>query len=237
MRCGAAKAPPKRVHFRAAAAEAKRTIAVYSPAYFKSKFSEDEWTAAFAKRVLLPVRVEQCDIPDFLRPVVYIDLVEMSEQAARERLLQGVQQTRGKPAAAPSFPSGQVKGKRFPGQPPAIFEVPLPRNPNFTGRDQMLEDLHLKLISGRPAAFVQAISGLGGVGKTSLALEYSYRFASDYELVWWLRAEQPATLAADYAHLAQRLDLPEKSSANQPEIIAAVRKSVYTLLYYGVICE
>ncbi|MBV8552172.1 MAG: tetratricopeptide repeat protein [Acidobacteriaceae bacterium] len=206
-----------------AAAEAKRTIAVYSPAYFKSKFSEAEWSAAFAKGALVPVRVQPCDIPDFLRPVVYTDLVEMPEAAARERLLRAVRQTPARPVTAPPYPPGQAKAKRFPGQLPAIFAVPLPRNPNFTGRDQMLEDLHQKLNSGRSAALIQAISGMGGVGKTSLALEYCYRFASDYDLIWWLRAEQCATLAADYANLAQRLELPEKNSTNQPQIIAAVR--------------
>ncbi len=205
------------------AAEAKRTIAVYSPAYFKSKFSEDEWSAAFVKSALLPVRVEACDIPDFLRPVVYIDLIGMAEGAARQRLLQAVQQKSGKPAVAPAFPAGQTEVKRFPGKLPAIFEVPLPRNPNFTGRDQMLEELHQRFSSAGSATLIQAISGIGGVGKTSLALEYSYRFASDYDLVWWLRAEQAATLSGDYANLAQRLGLPEKDSSNQRETIAAVR--------------
>lgn len=207
-----------------AAADSKRTIAVYSSAYFKSKFSEDEWTAAFAKRALIPVRIEACELPDFLRPLVYIDLVGMPETAAREALLKGVSQTGGRPASAPAFPAAQPAApKRFPAEPPRIFEVPLPRNRNFTGRDRMLEDLHQKLTSGRPAAIVQSISGMGGVGKTSLALEYSYRFATDYNLLWWLRAEQPSSLANDYAGLAQKLELPERNALNQPEIIAAVR--------------
>jgi len=202
---------------------AKRTVAVYSRAYFQSTYCEDEWTSAFRKRALIPVRIEECGIPDLLKTLVYIDLYGLSEAAAKERLLAQVQQKTGKPAVPPAFPTSAAESKRFPGIPPAIFEVPHPRNSNFTGRSQMLEDLHGALTSVHSAAVTQAISGLGGVGKTSLALEYSYRFATDYNLIWWLRAEEPGTLALDYSRLAQALGLEEKDSPNQPKVISAVR--------------
>jgi tetratricopeptide (TPR) repeat protein len=83
--------------------------------------------------------------------------------------------------------------------------VPYLRNPNFTGRDELLDELHSKLEHGRTA--LTAVRGMGGVGKTQLALEYAYRHAGDFDLVWWLRAEEPATLLEDYAALAQPLGL------------------------------
>lgn len=106
-----------------------------------------------------------------------------------------------------------------------INNIPHPHNPNFTGRKDLLEKLHEALASGERAAFTQtsAITGLGGVGKTQLALEYSYRHANDYKVVWWVRSEEPATLAADYAGLAGRLDLPEKDSQDQRVAVEAVR--------------
>ena len=67
--------------------------------------------------------------------------------------------------------------------------------------------MHQDLQAGKTTALTQAITGLGGVGKTQLALEYVYRHASDYDGIWWLRAEQPATLAGDYAALATPLGI------------------------------
>ncbi len=95
---------------------------------------------------------------------------------------------------------------------PPIWNVPHNRNPNFTGRGILLDNLRAALTSGQPAAVTQAIAGLGGVGKTQLATEYAYRYASEYKLVWWVPSEEPAQLAATYSGLAQWLDLPEKDA-------------------------
>ncbi len=206
------------------AAEWRKTIAVYSPNYFNSGFSEDEWTAAFADRSLIPARVRPCEIPALLRPVVYVDLLNLdADSSARAALLDGVRDGEHPRGRQPFPPAAAKQRPRFPGELPDVWEVPLPRNRNFTGRDDLLNNLHAALGSGRAAALTQAIAGLGGVGKTQLALEYCYRYPGEYDAVWWMRAEEPATLAADYARLASRLNLPERNLASQPEVIAAVR--------------
>lgn len=105
---------------------------------------------------------------------------------------------------------------------PQVKKLP-PRNPSFTGRDQLLRDLRTALTSGGPAALTQAISGLGGVGKTQLAAEYAHRYASQYDVVWWVRAEEPAMIAEEYARLAAALGLPEKDEADQRLAVEAVR--------------
>jgi tetratricopeptide (TPR) repeat protein len=86
-----------------------------------------------------------------------------------------------------------------------------PRNPHFTGRHELLHALRQQLADTSAGVVVQAsaIHGLGGVGKTQLAIEYAHRYAADYELVWWLRAEQPATIPSQLAALARRLGLPQ----------------------------
>lgn len=89
-----------------------------------------------------------------------------------------------------------------------------------------MTDLHAALNSGQYAALTQAIVGLGGVGKTQLALEYVYSYIDDYEIVWWLRSEEPSTLVADYVGLAAALNLPESRLADQNIVVEAVRRKL-----------
>jgi DNA transposition AAA+ family ATPase len=63
------------------------------------------------------------------------------------------------------------------------------RNPLFTGREAVLERLHTALSAGKSNALTQAISGLGGIGKTQAAVEYAYRYQNDYEFIQWVKAE------------------------------------------------
>jgi len=215
-----------------AATEAERTIAVLSPDYLGARFPQPEWAAAFVQDptgvegTLLPVRVQECKPKGLLSPIVYIDLVGLEEAAAKDALLSGVRFERVKPTAPPGFPGAVPRSvperPRFPGALPPIWNVPHLRNPNFTGRESLLDNLHSTLISGQPAA----IHGLGGVGKTQLAVEYAYRHAAEYELVWWVRAEELATLAADLAALAGPLNLPEKDDPDQPTVVKAVRRDL-----------
>jgi tetratricopeptide (TPR) repeat protein len=107
---------------------------------------------------------------------------------------------------------------------PATWNVPHRRNPTFTGRDVELAELHAGLSSALPGASFRAISGLGGVGKTQLAVEYAYRQAADYDVVWWLRAEEAAQLAADFAELAFALRLRSRSDPDQRLAVEAARK-------------
>ena len=70
------------------------------------------------------------------------------------------------------------------------WNVPFLRNPYFTGREQFLVSLHRTLAAENTVTLSQtrAISGLGGIGKTQIAIEYAYRYAREYEAVLWVSA-------------------------------------------------
>jgi tetratricopeptide (TPR) repeat protein len=57
-------------------------------------------------------------------------------------------------------------------------------------------------------AVVQALHGMGGVGKTQLAAEYAHRFARSYDLVWWIASEQPGLIGHQFTALADVLGSP-----------------------------
>ncbi|HXL89665.1 MAG TPA: FxSxx-COOH system tetratricopeptide repeat protein [Streptosporangiaceae bacterium] len=93
---------------------------------------------------------------------------------------------------------------------PAVWNVE-PRNPEFTGRDPLVNGLHSRLGS-RATAVVQALRGMGGIGKTQIAIEYAYRFSGEYDLVWWIAAEDSSLIANQLAALARQLRLVEPSA-------------------------
>lgn len=107
---------------------------------------------------------------------------------------------------------------------PRIWNVPVRRNPLFTGREDVLEALANALHTKHTVALtqVQAISGLGGIGKTQIAIEYAYRYQENYEAVLWMRAETREILLADLIALAEPLELPERFEHEQQLIVAAV---------------
>ena len=107
-----------------------------------------------------------------------------------------------------------------------LWNVPHRRNPFFTGREDVLERLHHTLTAGKTAALTQpqAITGLGGIGKTQTALEYAYRYRSEYQAVFWVRSDTRETLVSDLAAIADLLHLAGASAQDQSRAVEAVRR-------------
>src|SRR2546425_175613 len=67
--------------------------------------------------------------------------------------------------------------------PVELWHVPYPRDPFFTGREEVLQQLHPHLAQSNTTAPTQALTGLVGIGKTHTAIEYAYKFRQYYDAV------------------------------------------------------
>jgi TIR domain/Tetratricopeptide repeat len=186
---------------------ARHFIGLLTEDYDVSPFTGEEWTAFFAltrpsggKRRLVILRIEEVAAPGLLASIIYGDLVNVTNREQRRQIIL---------AAA----EGRSTGKRRGNQ---VFHGVPPRNPDFTGRAELLTKLHLSLdAAGKPTAITQAaIHGLGGVGKTSLATEYAHIHTDDYAGVWWAPAENRTILMTSLAELAGVLDSRFASEAS-----------------------
>ena len=103
------------------------------------------------------------------------------------------------------------------------------RNRNFTGRTEILGELRQRVAASTTAlvphplgGLAHALHGLGGVGKTQLAIEYAYRYADQYDVVWWVPADQVALARSSIAALAPRLGITDLAQGRTEDAISAV---------------
>lgn len=125
-----------------AASRCRRTLAVLSPRYSDSTFGELEYRVPLKddpsgeQRLLIPVRVQQCEPPALLGSRVYIDLLDLDERTARDQLLRGVALDRPRGTSAPFPGNGTVSpdsGDRSSGTAAPAF----PGRPGPQGRERL----------------------------------------------------------------------------------------------------
>ncbi len=180
-----------------------------SSAYLHSPDARAIWKTlssadtADTHRQLVPVRVSEVRIIEPFTEHPAVDLARMDAAQATAKLLWALD----RPVPPVGSTAAQAEEPRFPGAIPPIWNVPA-RNADFTGRGATLELVRDKLAGGGRAVVVaQALYGLGGVGKTQLALEYAHRFMADYDLVWWVPSERAEEISGALAELARKMGL------------------------------
>ncbi|MDT3400417.1 FxSxx-COOH system tetratricopeptide repeat protein [Streptomyces sp. B1866] len=134
--------------------------------------------------------------------------------------------TKGRPVSGIDARPAPEAGDRRAGDPPPIWGNVPPRNNNFTGRQELLDALHQRLSAeGTAAVLPEALHGLGGVGKSQIALEYVHQHAADFDAVWWIAAERPEQIRQSLVHLAERFGLRTGEAANTavPSVLDALR--------------
>ncbi len=110
-----------------------------------------------------------------------------------------------------------------PPSPGSHWNVP-PRNPYFTGREDVLAEIHRTLTDDGRAVLGQAIAGLGGIGKTQTAIEYCHRYRDEYDAVFWIRAATVPEIRAGFVKVAELLALPEAQGTDEAVVLEAVRR-------------
>lgn len=114
----------------------------------------------------------------------------------------------------------------------AVREVPIvwgnvpQRNKNFTGREELLVELRERVTGQMTAVLAHALHGMGGVGKTHLAVEYAYRYLSDYDVIWWIPSDQIPLVRSSLAALAPRLGLKDVVPGRVEDAVNAVLEAL-----------
>ncbi|MBL7257893.1 FxSxx-COOH system tetratricopeptide repeat protein [Paractinoplanes lichenicola] len=162
-------------------------------------------------------------------------LVGQPEEVAVARLLRLV----GHPSD--EFDRARI-GLRFPGRSTVLFNAPI-RNVQFTGREKDLLDLRSQLqTSGSPVvlsgASPVALQGMGGIGKTQVAMEYAHRFRNAYDFVWWIDADPVTFVDTQLSDLARELGLaPDGGIADQAQAVLGALRRGRTLSRWLVIFD
>jgi tetratricopeptide (TPR) repeat protein len=212
-------------------------IVLFTRDYEQSPYTRKELTSFEAERQqsgeerhIIVLRCEDTPLRGLLADSVYQDIFGIEDPHERKRRIIAAAERQSQAAPPPPRP--------FIGVPPRIA--------SFTGRADELDRLDVILTHEKPAAVTQAsvgrvaVQGMGGVGKTSLAIEYAHRFRGLYAGVCWCPAETRTGLLSALAGLAVTLGAATAEEADvQKAAKAALRRlaehrATWLLIYDNV---
>ena len=116
---------------------------------------------------------------------------------------------------------------------PAVWGNVPQRNKNFTGRTELLVELRKRVTGDVTAVLAHALHGMGGVGKTHLAVEYAYRYMGDYDVIWWIPSDQILLVRSSLAALGPRLGLGDVAPGRLEDSVNAVLEALRRGQPYG----
>jgi DNA transposition AAA+ family ATPase len=121
-----------------------------------------------------------------------------------------------------------------------LDSLSVPRNPFFSGRAELLDEIQQRLLNSAilNRSNTQVVYGLGGIGKTQVALEYAYRCSDAYQYIIWIEANGESQLDSGYRELTRRLGIPVGDVDDTSEVRHVLRRwlsnqSGYLLIFDG----
>lgn len=146
-------------------------------------------------------------------------------QAIRQALEELLNSERMQDAPPSNIPQPSSRAMR-PAPFPALWNVPYRYTFFFTGRERLVEDLFTNFTSEHHSGTVpiQALSGLGGLGKTQTAVEYAYRYRHHYRVVLWMRAETEEELLTHFKAAAELLKRPVTHIQHPQSLLASMQE-------------
>jgi tetratricopeptide (TPR) repeat protein len=203
---------------------ARDLVVLFTSDYESSPYTRKEFTSFEANRLLsteerrlIILRCEEVTPLGLFAGNIYQDLFGIDDPEERRRRI----------IAAAEGQSQALK------RPPRPFVGAPPRIANFTGREAELYRLDSTLLGGdKPAAITQAtisraaVAGMGGIGKTSLAVEYAHRYRHFYAGVWWCPTESRIGLVTALASLSVELGAV---AADEPDLEKAAKAGLRRL--------
>ena len=192
--------------------KADKLIAVFSPSYFSSTFCQAEVSAMLAKKKngIIPVKVSDAQPIGELANILYVDLYNVNESEAKQRLLKAVVTEKKVLSNKPQFPGTKdnekisIIEKKFPGTIPiSNFN----NEKNIIGGDEKVKAIRQAFEKSNTVSSTLTLSGSGGIGKTVIAQKYVYQYGYLYDLIWWIDADSKESIIHAYEDFTKQNNL------------------------------
>lgn len=181
-----------------------------------------------ASTYILPVRFDQTEIPGLLKSIVYLNARDLTPRQLADLIVEKVRENGDHTPERTVQASRVVNSQQF-GMAPVV------------GREKLLRALTDGFANGiqpsrTPA--LRVLTGIGGIGKTSLARAYGGRNHHRYDLIWWIRSENQQLALEDFRELLVALGVPDVQRLERPvqpaHVLLANRKSRWLLVFDNV---
>lgn len=213
--------------------KADKLIAVFSPSYFSSTFCQAEISAMLSKgkNNIIPVKISEAQPIGVLSNILYVDLYNVNEDKAKERLLKAVKADKKALSGKSEFPGIKNSEKmyaietKFPGTMP-INNLHFNKEKSVFGGDEKVNAIRQAFNSNNTVSSTLTLSGLGGTGKTIIAQKYIYQFGYLYGLIWWINADNTDSILKAYYEFANENNLinDDGNEISSDKVINIVKK-------------